>query len=77
VTAARVTILKEIANQVAQLLRANRGLNFCCRCLSVTLTLGDDVVVAATARLARGGEFRHDYWVCFRCRRTGSVIGAL
>ena len=64
-TAARVTLLKEIANQVAQLVRANRGLKCCCRCLSATLTLGDDVVVAATARLARGGEFSHDYWVSF------------
>jgi Ni,Fe-hydrogenase III large subunit len=27
--------------------------------------------------LTRGREFRDDQWLCFRCRRTGSVIRAV
>jgi hypothetical protein len=67
---------EEVANQLARFLRANRRVEFCRRCLSVAFAVGDDVVEAAVVLLTRGREFRDDQWLCFRCRRTGSVIRA-
>ena len=69
--------IDHVADRVAQLLRANHGVDYCGGCLSTLLAVGEDRIAAATAILLRQAEFRADHWICFRCRQARPIVRAV
>lgn len=72
-----IPAVEDVVDQLAQLLRANHGVDYCHPCLGALLAIGQDRVEAAMAILVRSVEFRADHWICFRCRQARAIVRAV
>jgi hypothetical protein len=68
---------EDAARQIRALLRANMGIEVCLRCICTTLKLDPDAAQAGMLLLASNTAYRHERWICARCRRTDDVIRAV
>jgi hypothetical protein len=59
------------------LLRVNMGVEVCLRCIRTALRLEPDAARAGVALLASNMAYRHERWICTRCRRVDEVIRAV
>lgn len=65
------------AQQISALLRANVGVDVCVRCIRTALRLDADAAEAGMAVLASNTAYRHERWICARCRAVGDIIRAV
>lgn len=65
------------ARQMSALLRTNMGFDVCLRCIRTALRLDPDAAQGGMALLASNTAYRHERWICARCRRVDEVIRAV